>query len=74
MDDRANWCLKVDGAGIGDGMVRVDEAYLQGTDLDFITVMHFVQRVIRNVVFLQFPFDEATDELRRIDRDIDFVQ
>ena len=52
----------------------MDKADFHAANLYFITVMHFVQCIVRNVVFFQFPFNEATYEFRRVYGHIYFIE
>lgn len=74
MDNGAYGSPEIQGTGIRDGVVRMDEADLHTADLYFITMMHFIQCIIRNVIFFQFPFDEAAYELGGVYGHIYFIE
>ena len=74
VDDSADRRAEIEGTGIGNRMIRMDEADFHTANLDFIAVMHFVECIIRNVVFFQFPFDEAAYEFRCVYGHIYFIE
>ena len=42
MDNRSYRCTEIQGAGIGNGMVRMNEPYLNTADLHFVAMMYFI--------------------------------
>ena len=57
MDDRSDRGPEIECTGIRNGVIGVDKADFHAAYLYFVTVMNFVQGVIRNVVFFEFPFN-----------------
>lgn len=74
MDDGSDRRTEIEGTGVGDRVIRMDKADFHAANLYFITVMHFVQCIVRNVVFFQFPFNEAAYEFRRVYGHIYFIE
>ena len=64
MDDRSDRGPEIECTGIRNGVIGVDKADFHAAYLYFVTVMNFVQGVIRNVVFFEFPFNEAAYQFR----------
>ena len=55
-------------------MIGVDKADFHAAYLYFVTVMNFVKGVIRNVVFFEFPFNEAAYQFRCVHGHVYFIE
>ena len=74
MDDRSDRSAEIEGTGIGNRVIGVDKADFHTAYLYFVTVMNFVQGVIRNVVFFEFPFNEAAYQFRCVHGHVYFIE
>ena len=74
MDDGSDRRTEIEGTSVGDRVIRMDKADFHTANLYFITMMHFIQCIVRNVIFFQFPFNEAAYEFRRVYGHIYFIE